>query len=45
MNSFEDMKEFVIVFSDNNVTKKEGVIYIDDIYFSKNDEDGEKPNG
>ena len=35
INSFKDMKELVIVFSDINVTKKEGVIYIDDIYFSK----------
>ncbi|MCX5678070.1 MAG: FecR domain-containing protein [Candidatus Omnitrophica bacterium] len=35
INDFKDMKEFVIVFSDIGVTKKEGVIYIDDIYFSK----------
>jgi len=30
-----NMKEFVVVFSDINVTKKEGVVYIDNIYFSK----------
>jgi len=35
INDFKDMKEFVIVFSDIGVTKKEGVVYIDDIYFSK----------
>lgn len=35
ISSFKEMKEFVIVFSDRNVTKKSGVIYIDDIYFVK----------
>ncbi len=35
INDLSDMKELVIVFSDINVSKKEGVIYIDDIYFSK----------
>ena len=35
INSFKEMKEFVIVFSDRNVTKKSGVIYIDNIYFVK----------
>jgi hypothetical protein len=29
------MKELVIVFSDLNATKKTGVVYIDDIYFTK----------
>jgi len=37
LTSLKDMKELVIVFSDINATKKEGVIYIDDIYFSKED--------
>lgn len=32
---FSNMKEIVIVFSDLAATKKEGVVYIDDIYFSK----------
>ena len=35
INNFKDMKELVIVFSDIGVTKKEGIIYIDDIYFAK----------
>lgn len=35
--NFNNMKELVIVFSDLNVTKKEGVVYIDDIYFSKDE--------
>ena len=35
ITNFKDMKEFVIVFSDIGVDKKEGVIYIDDIYFAK----------
>lgn len=35
IGSFKDMKELVIVFSDLNVTKKAGVIYIDGIYFAK----------
>ena len=35
INDFKSMKEFVIVFSDINVSKKEGIIYIDDIYFAK----------
>lgn len=39
INDFKNMKEFVIVFTDVTATKKEGVIYIDDIYFS-NDEPG-----
>jgi hypothetical protein len=39
INDFKVMKEFVIVFSDIGVTKKEGVIYIDDIYFSKAEPD------
>ncbi len=33
--TLQDMKEIVIVFSDLNATKKEGVVYIDDIYFAK----------
>jgi hypothetical protein len=35
ITSFKDMKELVIVFSDLNATKKTGVVYIDDIYFAK----------
>lgn len=35
INNFKDMKEFVIVFNDIGVTKKEGVMYVDDIYFAK----------
>ncbi len=35
INDFRDMKEFVIVFSDINATKKKGVVYIDDITFTK----------
>jgi hypothetical protein len=35
LTSFKDMKELVIVFSDLNATKKTGVVYIDDIYFTK----------
>jgi hypothetical protein len=35
ITSFKDMKELVIVFSDLNATKKTGVVYIDDIYFTK----------
>jgi hypothetical protein len=38
INNFKEMKEFVIVFSDIGVTKKEGAIYIDDIYFAKEEE-------
>ncbi len=38
LTSLQNMKEIVIVFSDLNATKKEGVIYIDDIYFSRNEE-------
>jgi hypothetical protein len=38
ITNFKDIKEFVIVFSDIGVTKKEGVIYIDDIYFAKDSE-------
>lgn len=37
INDFKDMKEFVIVFSDIGVTKKEGVVYLDDIYFAKSE--------
>ncbi len=37
ISDFKSMKEFVIVFSDINVTKKEGIIYIDDIYFADTD--------
>lgn len=37
INNFKDMQELVLVFSDIGVTKKEGVIYIDDIYFSKDE--------
>lgn len=39
ISSFKDMSELVIVFSDINVTKKEGIVYIDDIYFSKTEPD------
>lgn len=39
INDFKDMKEFVIVFNDIGVTKKVGVIYLDDIYFSKSEPD------
>ena len=35
INNFKEMKELVIVFSDIGVTKKVGVIYIDEIYFSQ----------
>lgn len=41
LNSFagirdlKEMKEFVMIFSDISVTQKEGVVYIDEIYFSK----------
>lgn len=35
IRNFKDMKELVIVFSDLNVTKKTGIIYMDDIYFVK----------
>jgi|GEM_PF-2229904 len=38
LTNLQNMKEIVIVFSDLNATKKEGVVYIDDIYFSRNDE-------
>ena len=34
----QNMKELVIVFSDLNSTKKEGIVYIDDIYFSRDEE-------
>ena len=37
INSFKEMKELVIVFSDLGVTKKQGIIYIDDIYFAKSE--------
>lgn len=37
ITEFRNMKELVILFSDINVTKKVGVIYLDDIYFSKNE--------
>ncbi|MDD3905273.1 MAG: FecR domain-containing protein [Candidatus Omnitrophica bacterium] len=39
INTFKDMKEIVVVFSDIAVTKKVGVVYIDDIYFAKYDPD------
>lgn len=32
INDFTDMSELVIVFEDTTATKKEGAIYIDDIY-------------
>jgi len=38
LTTLQNMKEIVIVFSDLNATKKEGVIYIDDLYFSRNEE-------
>ena len=38
LTNLQNMKEIVIVFSDLNSTKKEGVIYIDDIYFSRGEE-------
>lgn len=38
LNNLQNMKELVIVFRDLNATKKEGVIYIDDLYFSRNEE-------
>jgi hypothetical protein len=38
LTNLQNMKELVIVFSDLNATKKEGVMYIDDIYFSRNEE-------
>ena len=37
IKSFNNMKELVMVFSDVNATKKEGVVYIDNIYFAKED--------
>lgn len=36
INNFRNMQEFVIVFSDVDVTKKTGAIYVDDIYFTRN---------
>ncbi len=38
LNNLQNMKELVIVFRDLNATKKEGVIYIDDLCFSRNEE-------
>ena len=38
LTTLQNMKELVMVFSDLNATKKEGVVYIDDLYFSMNDE-------
>lgn len=38
ISNFKNMKEFVMVFNDIGVTKKEGIIYIDDIYFSRTGE-------
>lgn len=38
LTDLRNMKELVIVFSDLNATKKEGVIYIDNIYFSRDEE-------
>lgn len=35
ISRFDRMRELVFVFEDWRVTKKEGVIYVDDIYFSK----------
>lgn len=35
IDNFKEMKELVILFTDLTATKKEGVIYIDDIYFAK----------
>ncbi|MFA4982332.1 MAG: FecR family protein [Candidatus Omnitrophota bacterium] len=35
INDFKAVTELVIVFADIEVSRKEGVIYIDDIYFSK----------
>lgn len=35
ITNFKEMKEFVIAFTDLTATKKEGVVYIDDIYFAK----------
>lgn len=34
INNFKEMKEMVIVFADITASQKEGVVYIDDIYFS-----------
>ena len=39
MTGFKDMKELVIMFIDQNVTRKEGIIYIDNIYFAKAESD------
>lgn len=36
MKDFSALKEFVIVFEDRAVSKKTGVIYIDDIAFTRN---------
>ncbi len=38
LSNLQNMKELVIVFSDLNATQKEGIVYIDDIYFSRNEE-------
>jgi hypothetical protein len=40
LTSLRNMKELVILFRDLNATKKEGVVYLDDIYFSRNEEPG-----
>ncbi len=38
LKNLQNMKELVIVFRDLSATKKEGVMYIDDLYFSRNEE-------
>ncbi len=40
IRELKEMKEFVIIFSDNTVTKKEGAVYLDDIYFAKEEPAG-----
>ncbi|MBU1077008.1 MAG: hypothetical protein KKH98_06940 [Spirochaetes bacterium] len=35
LSDFTSMKEFTIVFADTDVTQKEGIIYFEDLYFSK----------
>jgi hypothetical protein len=35
ISNFDKLKELVFVFEDWRVTKKEGTIYVDDIYFTK----------
>lgn len=42
-STFKDLDEFVVVFHDRQVTKKTGVIYIDNIRFAKTGKPGPTP--